>query len=164
MTKYAAETKVTVEASRAEIERILSRYGAHEFGYFQDAERATIMFAVQGRRVKFVLPMPKRDDPAFTVYKRSEYGVTQTRTAESARNLWEQACRQRWRALCLAVKAKLEAVESKIATFEEEFLAYIVLPNNETVGEFLRPQLDEVYQNHAMPLMLPGIGGTGRGN
>ena len=31
----------------------------------------------------------------------------------------------------------LEATETEITTFEEEFLSYIVLPANQTVGEYM---------------------------
>jgi hypothetical protein len=69
--------------------------------------------------------------------------------------MWEQACRQRWRALNLVVKAKLEAVESGIATFEDEFLAYTMLPGGATVGQWLTPQLDEVYRRGDLSSVLP---------
>lgn len=59
---------------------------------------------------------------------------------------WEQACRQRWQALLLAIKAMLEAVAAGIAQFEDEFLAYLVDPTtNGTVGDLLRPQLEQRY-------------------
>ncbi|MCH8878151.1 MAG: hypothetical protein IIA89_15260, partial [Chloroflexi bacterium] len=51
--------------------------------------------------------------------------------------------------------AKLEAVEVGIATFDEEFLSYIVLPDNTTVGEHLLPQVAKSYLDGSMPLMLP---------
>jgi hypothetical protein len=53
-----------------------------------------------------------------------------TKVADGAYKAWKQAYHQRWRALALAIKA----VESGIATFEEEFLAHIALPNGSTVG------------------------------
>jgi hypothetical protein len=68
---------------------------------------------------------------------------------------YDQECRQRWRALLLVIKAKLEAVESGIACFEEEFLAHIVLPNGQQVGQWLRPQLAFAYERGNMPPMLP---------
>ena len=40
----------------------------------------------------------------------------------------EQERRRLWRALLLNIKAKLEAVESGISVFDEEFMAHIVLP------------------------------------
>jgi hypothetical protein len=68
---------------------------------------------------------------------------------------WEQACRQRWRALALVVKAKLEAVECGISTFEEEFLAWMMLPDGSTVGDRMLPQLETAYRTGQMPPLLP---------
>ena len=68
---------------------------------------------------------------------------------------YEQAVRQRWRALALVIKAKLEAVETGITSFEEEFLAHIVLPSGQTVGAWMVPQVEKAYVNGAMPPMLP---------
>jgi hypothetical protein len=66
-------------------------------------------------------------------------------------------------ALALAIKAKLEAVESGIATFEEEFLAYVVLPDGQSVGQHVLPNIEQAYVTNKMPPLLPVIGGTGEG-
>jgi hypothetical protein len=47
-------------------------------------------------------------------------------------------------------------VESGIAEFEDEFLAYLVLPNGQTVGDFTRPQIAKAYENNQMPALMPG--------
>ena len=60
------------------------------------------------------------------------------------------------------IKAKLEAVESGISTVEAEFLANIVLPDNNTAGDWMIPQIDEAYRTGEMPPMLPGAGGQRR--
>lgn len=62
------------------------------------------------------------------------------RTAAAATKEYEQAGRQRWRALALVIKAKLEAVGTGIVTFEEEFLAHIVLPSGRTVTQDVTPR------------------------
>jgi hypothetical protein len=54
------------------------------------------------------------------------------------------------------VRAKLEAVQSGITTLEREFLSDIVMPNNQTVSQWLAPQLDAAYQSGRMPPLLPG--------
>ena len=72
---------------------------------------------------------------------------------------YEQAVRQRWRALALVVKAKLEAVEAGISIFEREFFSDIVLPDGRTVGEYVLPQVEESYRSGLMPPLLPAIGG-----
>lgn len=158
MTRYAENTTVSVEKSRAEIESTLARYGASSFAYGWDQSRALIEFAAQGRRIRFVIDLPAKDDPAFTTYKRGQYGSVMRRTPEAALAQWEQACRQRWRVLALVIKAKLEAVASGISEFEEEFLAHVVLPNGETAGQWIRPQIARAYETGEMPPMLPQLG------
>lgn len=152
MPTYASQTTVTSDKSRAEIERTLTRYGASSFMYGWDQLRAIVAFEMHGRRLKFVLPMPERDSREFT----HTPAKNQRRSAATAEAAYEQAVRQRWRALALVIKAKLEAVEAGIAEFEEEFLAYIVLPNGRTVGDFMVPQIAAVYESDQMPPLLAG--------
>ena len=64
--------------------------------------------------------------------------------------------RQRWRALALVIKAKLEAVEAGIVTFEEEFAMHMVLPNGQTVGEWVVPQINQAYELNQMPALMSG--------
>ena len=78
------------------------------------------------------------------------------RSPEQVDAAWEQACRARWRALYLIIKAKLEAIESGISTVEHEFLSDVVVPNGQTVGAFMAPQLEAAYTTGRMPALLPG--------
>ena len=150
MGTYAADTTVSAEKSRAEIERTLQRYGATSFSYGWEGEHAAVMFAMNDRRVRFVLRMPSRDDREYTHTPTRGNKRTESQAYES----WEKACRQRWRALALVVKAKLEAVDAGISEFEDEFMAQIVLPDGGTVGDFMRPQIEEAYVSNTMPSML----------
>lgn len=151
---YAKGTAVSVAKSRAEIEAMIVRYGAKKFASGWDARGAVILFEVQNRHVKFVLPLPLPEDEAFTRDKRGF-----TRTKDAAQREWDSACRQRWRALCLVIKAKLEAVASGITTFEHEFLAHIVLPGGNTVGDAAIPAIAHAYETGQMPPLL-GPGGS----
>jgi hypothetical protein len=56
----------------------------------------------------------------------------------------------------MAIKAKLEVVESGIVSFEDEFAVHMVLPDGSTVGQWLAPQIDEAYRTGRMPELLPG--------
>lgn len=152
---YAADTQVSSEKSRAEIERTLRRYGATRFGYAWEEGSAVIVFEAQGRRVRFLLPMP---DPQAREFHFTP-AQNRRRTPSAAEEAWEQACRQRWRALLLVIKAKLEAVEAGITEFEDEFLAHIVLPGGGTVGQEIRPKLALAYSTGKMPPMLPELAG-----
>ena len=148
---YAENTSVPVEKSKAEIERILQRYGADQFISGWDARRAYVAFRMQGRQIKFVIELPDKSDSDFT----HTPGKRIKRTESKAFAAWEQACRQRWRALALVIKAKLEAVETGITVFEDEFMAHIVLPDGQTVGEYMRPQIAVAYEKGSMPELLP---------
>lgn len=138
-----------------EIERTVQKYRASGFISGWQGNQAFIAFEMSSRRVKFTLPLPDPSDEKFTQRVDGRTGRPSVRTPEAARAAWEQACRQRWRALALAVKAKLEAVEAGIATFEEEFLAYICLPDGKTVGESAIPNLREIYGTGRMQPLLP---------
>ncbi len=153
MPQYAENTTVSSEKSRAEIERILARYGADQFMYGWDSKGAVVQFRADGRHIRFVLNMPDRQDREIT--HTPERG--NKRSPAQAEKVYEQAVRQRWRALALVIKAKLEAVESGITEFDAEFLAHIVLPNGQTVGGWMLPQVEQAYLQGEMPPML-GMG------
>lgn len=149
---YAQNTSVSTDKSRAEIERTLQRYGADQFMYGWDADKAVVGFRMQGRQIRFLLPMPDKNDREFT-----HTPTGKGRSSDGAYKEWEQACRQKWRALSLVIKAKLEAVESGIAIFEDEFMANIVLPNGGTVSQFMLPQIKDAYETGQMPTLLPHL-------
>lgn len=149
--RYAANTSVPAEKTRAEIERVLTRYGATGFAYGWKASHARMEFEMRHRRVRVEVPLP---DPEAEEFR---YGDSWRRRSDSATHAaYEQAVRQRWRAILLIVKAKLEAVESDILLFDDAWLAETVLPNGQTYGEFARPQIDQVYREQRMPPLLPG--------
>lgn len=149
---YASQTSVSPERSKAEIERTLQRYGATAFGYGWDDERmaAMIAFKSKGRQVRFLLPLPEVKDFRYTEKNR------QWRNDSAMHKAHEQGVRQRWRALALSIKAKLEAVEAGIVTFEAEFLAHFVLPDGMTVEEKLGPELETIGTKQ-LPSILPGL-------
>ena len=151
MARYAADTEVTSDRSRTEIERTLKRYGATAFAYAWEGQLATIAFKLAGRQIRFRLPLPDPHSDEFTLTPTGR-----DRSASAAEQAYEQAVRQRWRALALVIKAKLEAVEAGISTVEDEFLHAVLLPSGQTVGEWIRPQLRAVYARGEMPALMPG--------
>ena len=145
---YAKNTKVAVGQSRAEIERLLSKHKCAQFstGIDHEQHRAVVQFKAYNRIIRFEVRLP---DPNDKEYQEDRHGWT--RTPAGIQNAIEQGERQRWRALLLVIKAKLEAVESEIATFEEEFLAHIVLPNQQTVAAYVQPLIERAYSTGRMP-------------
>lgn len=151
MTRYAEKTSVASDRSRAEIEKTLVRYGADQFMYGWQEDKAIVGFRMNARMIKFILPMPDRSAREFT----HTPSKNQRRSDEAITAAFEQAIKQRWRALSLVIKAKLEAVETGIVTFDNEFMAHIVLPDGQTVGQFMRPQIASAYEQGDMPPLLP---------
>ena len=155
MPRYASSTSVRSEKSRVEIESTLRRYGADGFMYGWESDWAMISFKFENHVVKFKLPLPSKADFAY-----SNHNPPRLRATADADSAWEQACRQRWRALALVIKAKLEAVESGITCFEDEFLAHMMIPGGRTFGEWAKPQFERIYAGGHMPkALLPGSGG-----
>ncbi len=140
--KFAEGTVVPVAKTRGEIEGLVAKYGATEFASGWAGQTAMIQFMARGRRVRFVLDLPA-----------SDWGSKdQWRHRASRESRIDAETRRRWRCLLLAIKAKLEVVESGIATFDEEFLAHIVI-DDRTVYDRIR----EASAN-GRP-MLPAVGG-----
>lgn len=150
--RYAKDTDVPVEKSRAEIETTVNRYGASGFMSGWQGSRAMVAFEMNNRRIKFLLPLPDKKDRRFTETAKRGW----ERRPEDALRAWEQACRQLWRALALAIKAKLEAVECGISEFDSEFMANIVLPTGLTMYETLQPDMDVICHTGRLPQLLPG--------
>jgi acyl-CoA reductase-like NAD-dependent aldehyde dehydrogenase len=147
---YAQDTKVSPEKSRQEIEQIVTRYGASAFAYAHKGSESTVMFEINNRRLKFIVELPANErEFAYTPGGKS-------RTIDQARNAYEKAKRQKWRALALAIKAKLESVKSGITSFEEEFLAHIVMPDGRTVSQWVTPQIAKAYETGKMPQLTSG--------
>jgi len=150
MAKFAENTSVAVEKSRGEIERMVIRYGATSTAFMNAPGRAVIAFDAKNRHVVFELPLPNINDKRF-----DRDGRGSMRNVTKRYEVWEQECRQRWRALALVIKAKLEAVESGITNFESEFLAHIRMPDGKTVGEHVTPMIAHAYETGKMVPLLP---------
>jgi hypothetical protein len=125
MVRFAAKTRVPVEKTRMEIERLVGRYGAKGFMSGWQGKTARIEFLAAERHIRFTVLVPDS----------------------------EQAARQKWRALLLLVKAKLESVDARIATFEEAFATDIVMPDGRTVWESVREPIKLAYQGKPVALL-----------
>lgn len=137
--RYAAGTTVEPDKSQQEISQLLRRYGADGFAYGWEQHRAVIQFRAHSRQVRFILNLPT--DPKQ--FAKSEAG--RWRDDKQMDAALQAEVRRLWRCLVLAIKSKLEVVESGIASFEEEFLANIMLPDGTTVGESIQPAIETAY-------------------
>lgn len=150
MTRYASNTTVNVDRSKAEIESILRRYGASGFGYYTKDDKAVVQFEFDKRLYQITVPLP-----LISSFDRTE-GRGRPRSMEKKLKMQEQASRQRWRAICLILKAKLEAIELLLSTIEAEFMPYLLLPASggrpsETLTDRILPAL-KIAQETGRPL------------
>lgn len=133
MRRFAARTKVSVADTRQEIESTLTRYGAKKFAFSIESTQAVMMFEISERRVRFILPLPREEGSKANNERK-----------------------QKWRALLLCLKARLESVASNIETFEEAFLAHVVMPDGQTVAQHTIPTIAAAYKSGNMqPLLEP---------
>lgn len=143
---YAAETVVPVERTQQEIKKCLAKYGAAGFVFGEKPDAAMIMFEMKNRKVKFLLPLPALQKPCRSWEEKKGLYYKQEKV--------DQELRRRWRCLLLSIKSKLECVETGITTFEQEFMAHVVLPSGVTVGDAMTPQIANAYSTGKMPPLL----------
>jgi len=123
---YAARTRVAVEDTRMEIEKTLRKYRADQFASaIDDGARAAW---VQFRLAKRVIRFEMRNIPKQPQQERS-----------------------RWRALLLCIKGKLEAVSSNIETFDEAFMAHVVMPDGRRFAEAALPAIEHAASTGKLP-------------
>lgn len=154
---YAEHTSVPVGQSKAEVERTLQRYGAVGFASAWEGEIATVMF-------KFALPQTEQERrnkvPPEHRAIRLRFKVPFEGTPAAQRmsvQKREQEERRIWRAALLVIKAKLESVESGIETFEQAWLAHVVVPGGGTVGDQVLPRIAGMYAGGpTVPLLGSG--------
>lgn len=156
--KFAKNTHVSIERSQEQIKSVLRKYEADGIGTWEERGKAAMQFIIGGLKVHIEVSLPLSTDTEFhqTDTGRERGGV-------AAHKAYEQAVRQRWRALLLAIQAKLEAVETGISTLEKEFLSYIVLGDGQTVGDHLLPGLAAAAEKGIMPKQITFNGKGSRG-
>jgi len=152
MGHYASDTRVSPERTQDEIRATLRRYGADKFGTLESRQSTAIGFEISGLTIRITVDVPSENDPAFL-----STPTGRERKGGAAYAAWEQAIRQRYRALLLAIKAKLEAVECGISTIEQEFMPFVVLPNGKTIAEMVLPKLMEASKSGKLPPMLMAL-------
>ncbi len=166
MGRYAEDTSVPANQSRAEIEKVLTKYGADTFGYGWGKNRVYITFQLRDkyqvvpRCYRIELPLPEKPGTEDK-WKTGARGQMLRITVKQQTDQHEQEVRALWRALAIVIKAKLVAVEAGISTIEKEFLADLLLPNEQRLGAWLETQIQEVYTHGTMPPLLPGAAEAG---
>src|SRR5512136_1546563 len=142
---FAANTTVTVGASKDDLDTLLRRYECTGKAVLEDKDMVAVIFHSHGRRVRFVFSEASEQD--FP-------GQPKRGRRISAKKWAEQETRRRWRLALLTIQVNLEQVAAG-ADFDTVFAGYIVDPrSNRTLGELLKPGLDQLYQPGALSSIL----------
>lgn len=152
MNKYAANTSVSEEKSKSDLEKMLIRYGAEGFGYMWRDGSAAVMFEFKGYSIKIKVTLPNRNDKRFTLTDTGR-----ERSEAQAQKAFEQASRQIWRVLIMMIQAKFEAILMGTTTFEHEFMSYIMIDDKRTVGDEMIPRIKNARDTDKIPLLLPAF-------
>lgn len=158
MSRYAYGTDVSIASSRAELEHLLRTYKATATAFFNATNQAAVAFEMSGRRILFKLPLPLPGDKAFTHAKVNRSRTMKRLSEGQTHARWEKACQRKWRSLVLAIKAKLVSVDDGVESFEEAFMAHVVMPDGQTVGEHTKERIAQAYNEQKMIPLLPGPG------
>jgi hypothetical protein len=123
---YGLYTKVPFERTTAEIIALLKKAGADRIGQAEEPGRFAVQCFLNGRLLRFAVDVPEEPQPR----------------------------RQRGRALLLVIKAKLESTESGVETFEQAFLANVVMPDGQTIADKAVPLIAEAYASGKTPQLM----------
>lgn len=144
---YARKTKVDASQSRLEVERLLEKQGCERLGVMTEQTHATIYFERRGWSVQMRIPMPRAEDAPKNVS-----------SAPAIRAWVEARRRERWRQLLLVLKAKFCALEEGVETFEETFMAHLVV-HGVHVGQRALPAIRDAQKHGAQLILTAGSNG-----
>lgn len=177
----SADTKASAANSRAEVEKMLVRYGAAGFGYQRNMETGEIVvqFVVpdspdsKAPRVPVTLPVSVRrvydrlyGQPTREVRLSDEERTSRLHAGERSVPYWrkefnpagydpkkmEQAERVAWRNLVLWIDAALSAASIGVQTITEAFLAHTMV-----VSENGRAERMADYLGRTQGALAPGV-------
>ncbi len=143
---FAQSTTVTIEKSRADVERLLEKFGTTAFAYFRSELKEQVAFAYRKMAVRLDIPVPSPSDDTIRLTPAGH-----DRAPAEIEKRWRAEHRRRWRCLFLVVKAKLVGIADGIETFEEAFLAHMVIGGH-TLGERIVPQLERARETGVLEL------------
>jgi hypothetical protein len=160
MTRYAQQTQVPVERSRAEAAKHLQRLGASGVQWTDDWREGKVTLQFYWTRenrdylARFTIHLP--DDEVL----REE--CVDLRNGSFSESKYQKALaslgRQEHRTLVLWLKACVHAIEEELISPEQVFLPYLVTRKGTTVGEEVAGSYDMLVAKG--PVALLGDGGT----
>ncbi len=123
---FAETTKVPFDRTVSEILTLIRKNGADRIAQAEEPGKFVVQCFINDRLLRFSIEVPESP----------------------------QARRQRGRALLLVIKAKFESVVSGVETFEQAFLANVVMPGGQTVYDQTKPQIEDAYTTGKTPQLM----------
>jgi hypothetical protein len=117
---------------RTEMERILTYHGATNIRFGREGEAGFVTFRFKDRTARVCLPLPEKK--------------TRGRDLENALDHWEAGCAVGWELVQNALNSKLYLVRAGLASFEEEFLARLVMADGRNFSEHVSSLVEETFQ------------------
>jgi hypothetical protein len=150
---YAEGTTVPIEKSMNEIVSLLKKRGALRIAQVEEVEFIAVQFFMNDRMLRFKVALLT---PAQVNGKRGIRPASESERKASAM----QRNKARVRALLLVIKAKLESVDSEVESFEEAFLANVVMADGKTLYERVQEPIALEYSDGKQRPMLLGYAGS----
>ncbi len=147
--RYAQGTQVSADRTQMEIQRILMRWGADKVGFLSSRTKAEIFFEYRGKQFRMSIDLPDPGEERFTLTPTGR----KRRAEPQVFAEWEKETRRLWRSLRTVVKAMLIAVEDGVFEFDEAFLPFMLLSNNQTFGQAALPKIDKLVAGGNIKLL-----------
>lgn len=156
-------TQVTVEKSQGEIRKLLHKHGASQFRFSEGTDDelrwwAGVEFIHHDHLVRIAAPLKDLEGRASReLDAKVRRARTKTREDFLAEH-YEQEAKRIWRVIYWSLKARMEAVDEGLETFEQAFLAHMVDPGTgKTIWDVIRPHV-ESGRMHVGAGGLPELG------
>ena len=151
---YARNTTVTAIRTRNEIEETLERYGADGFEYAAQGNLATVIFAMENRRIRFVLKLPDPEDFRHTNHspprERGQRAQQERLTIRPVASGGAPCC---WSSKPSWKRSPPASPPSRPSSWPTSSCLTTPPP-----GSGCCPQIDRAYRTGEMPHLLPAAG------
>lgn len=163
---YARGTEVSVERSQTELARLLDRAGCrkHSFSRDNDCGLSWVVFVLEDRQYRIEVPQPTRADIRRRLDRgklpKGWLGWDEARRTEWVDRQVDQHAREAWRLIVLVTKAKLELVAAGFSSYQEQFLASLMLPDGALLGAAAAPAIAQAYESGSQPALFELVSGA----
>lgn len=147
MARKFASTKVPVTKSRGDIEALIKKHKGRRVSFLDEADGLEhCIFFCYGRWLKFTIRYQQPEDAPNGSYDREG---------------WSERDRMRAYRLCLSrISDRFEEYLEGEMTFEEAFVAHVMLEDGRTGGEWISARFGERALTDSDPPLPAALGGT----